>query len=102
LLAEPLAVRQRSKYVSKRLTVEINAQAVKCEIVELAAHGFYAFLPDQQARMSTATCGIDRREIGPGCRFAHPGYACCGGWGRAKFSNSVTFVPDQKSTKAAN
>jgi hypothetical protein len=26
--------------------------------------------------MSIATCGIDRREISPGCRFAHPGYAC--------------------------
>jgi hypothetical protein len=30
----------------------------------------------QVARMSTATCGIDRREISPGCRFAHPGHAC--------------------------
>src|SRR6202023_3690538 len=30
----------------------------------------------QVARMSTATCGIDRREISPGCRFAHPGFAC--------------------------
>jgi hypothetical protein len=28
------------------------------------------------ARMSTATCRIDRREISPGCRCAHPGYAC--------------------------
>src|SRR5258708_12669425 len=25
--------------------------------------------------MSIATCGIDRREISRGCRFAHPGFA---------------------------
>ena len=36
-------------------------------------------LAQQVARMSTATCGIDRREISPGCRFAHPGYACSDG-----------------------
>jgi hypothetical protein len=37
-------------------------------------------LCEQVARMSVATCGIIicyRRRQKPGCRYAHPGYACC-------------------------
>jgi hypothetical protein len=67
----------RSRQVRRPRTSATAARhPTKQPALSEAASPSHRFTAQRLARMSAATCGIARQETDPGCRSAHPGYAC--------------------------
>ena len=80
--AGSLAMRARAQWSTICVRWIDTASTEQCRVEGKAS--FDSLRGQRVARMSEARCGV-KADKGPGCRFAHPGYACfvhfvSGGW----------------------